>query len=180
MRKAKGIEPLFTRKDIDRWFEIFKEEAEDKMFTLLQAAGEMFVRYARLEGNYTDRTGNLRSSIGYVIVEEGSVTFESNFNKVRGQGENTALVRFTTKDGKAVRYATTGASGDGSEGQAKGRKLALELARSFRTGMVLIGVAGMEYAVYVEAMESKDVITAANIKTDAWMRKAIKTVFERA
>lgn len=154
MSKRVGIEPLFSDSDIDRWFDIFEDKAEIKMRTLLQAAGEMFVRYARLEGNYIDHTGNLRSSIGYVIVEDGDVK-EENFQ-----------------------IQHTGTEGD--EGKAKGRKLAKNLANTYNVGMVLIGVAGMEYAVYVEALESKDVITAANIKAEAWMKKAIRTVFRKA
>lgn len=119
----------------------------------LQAAGEMFVKYARESGMYINRTGNLRSSIGYVIVENGKM-LESNFEKTSG-------------------------GTDGEEGVQKAKRLASELANTYSTGLVLIGVAGMEYAIYVEAMESKDVITAANIKTEAWMKAAIKTVTGR-
>lgn len=149
-----GFTPLFTKRDIDRWIDIFTVRSDDKFYTLLQAAGEMFVKYARESGRYIDHTGNLRSSIGYVIVESGKVT---------------------DNDFKIVHAGT-----DGNEGVEKAKKLAHELANTYNSGMVLIGVAGMEYAVYVEAMESKDVITAANIKTEAWMRKAIRTVFRKA
>lgn len=153
MSKA-GFTPLFTQKDINKWVDIFTERSEEKMYTLLQAAGEMFVRYARESGRYIDHTGNLRSSIGYVIVKNGK-TASRNFKK---QDVGT----------------------EGSEGVNKAEKLARELANTHNTGLVLIGVAGMEYALYVEAMESKDVITGANVKTEAWMKAAIKAVFERA
>lgn len=149
-----GFTPLFSQKDIDRWVAIFTDRAEEKMYTLLQAAGEMFVRYARESGRYLNHTGNLRSSIGYVIVRNGSIA-HSDFQK-----QNIGT--------------------EGEEGVLKAKKLARELANTHSDGIVLIGLAGMEYAVYVEAMESKDVITAANIKTEEWMRTAIKTVFERA
>lgn len=149
-----GLTPLFTQQDINRWVDIFTDRAEEKMYTLLQAAGEMFVRYARESGRYFNHTGNLRSSIGYVIVRDGSVAY-SDFKK---QDVGT----------------------DGEEGAQKAKRLARELANTYSDGLVLIGLAGMEYALYVEAMESKDVITAANIKTEEWMRKAIQTVFERA
>ena len=145
-----GFTPMFTQSDIDRFVNQFVDRAEEKMYTLLQAAGEMFVRYARESGRYIDHTGNLRSSIGYVIVKNGK-TASRNFKK---QDVGT----------------------EGSEGVNKAEKLARELANTHNTGLVLIGVAGMEYAVYVEAMESKDVITGANIKTEAWMKAAIKSV----
>lgn len=149
-----GFTPLFTKRDIDRWVDIFTDRSEKKFYTLLQAAGEMFVKYARESGKYFNHTGNLRSSIGYVIVESGKI-MDDNF--------------------KIVHTGT-----DGNEGVMKAKKLAHKLANTYNTGFVLIGLAGMEYAVYVEAMENKDVITAANIKTEAWMKKAIRTVFERA
>lgn len=149
-----GFTPLFSQKDINKWVDIFTEKAEEKMYTLLQAAGEMFVKYARESGKYIDHTGNLRSSIGYVIARDGK-TLTDDF-----QLENVGT--------------------DGKEGLGKAKRLAREVAHTHNKGLVLIGVAGMEYAVHVEAMESKDVITAANIKTEAWMKQAIKTAFERS
>lgn len=145
-----GFTPMFTQRDIDRFVNQFVDRAEEKMYMLLQAAGEMFVRYARESGRYIDHTGNLRSSIGYVIVRNGKLA-SRNFKK---QDVGT----------------------EGSEGVNKAEKLARELANTYNTGLVLIGVAGMEYALFVEAMESKDVITGANIKTEAWMKAAIKSV----
>ena len=149
-----GLTPLFSKSDVNKWVKIFTDRAEEKFYTLLQAAGEMFVKYARESGTYFDHTGNLRSSIGYVVVKSGTL-YSENFEK-----QNVGT--------------------DGDEGVKKAKKLARELANTYNTGWVLIGVAGMEYAVYVEAMESKDVITAANIKTEEWLKKSIKTVFEKA
>ncbi len=154
MSRKAGFTPLFTKSDLNRWLKIFEDDVHAKTYTLLRAAGEMFVKYAREEGKYIDHTGNLRSSIGYVIVD-GGVIKEENF-QIQKTGE------------------------DGDTGLYKAKKLAKDLANTYNTGMVLVGVAGMEYAVYVEAMESKDVITAANIKTEEWMRKSIKAVFDRA
>ncbi len=148
-----GLTPLFTQKDIDKWVDAFTERAEEQMYKLLQGAGEMFVKYARESGRYIDHTGNLRSSIGYVIVNNGSIAYR-DFQK-----QNVGT--------------------EGNEGVQKAQRLARELANTHSKGLILIGLAGMEYAVYVEAMESKDVITAANIKTEDWMRTAIKTAFER-
>jgi len=145
-----GFTPMFTQGDIDSFVNRFVDRAEEKLLNMLTAAGEMFVRYARESGRYIDHTGNLRSSIGYVIVKNGKIA-SRNFKK---QDVGT----------------------EGSEGVNKAEKLARELANTHNTGLVLIGVAGMEYAVYVEAMESKDVITGANIKTEAWMKAAVKSV----
>ena len=46
--------------------------------------------------------------------------------------------------------------------------------------MVLICVAGMNYAAYVEAIDSLDVITAASIKAEDDLRKQVTKIFHRA
>lgn len=177
MRRT-GFTPMFTGQDIEDYIKAFAEQAEEKIYITLQAAGEMFVKYARESGLYNDITGNLRSSIGYVIAKDGEILTQSSFDKVRGRGENSQMVDFTTKDGKKVKYWAKGKSGDGDEGAMTGAKLAQELVSSHNTGLVLIGVAGMEYAIYVEAIESKDVIAGASIKTAEWLREAVRTVIE--
>jgi len=46
---------------------------------VLHRIGQEAVNWARENGNYTDRTGNLRNSIGYVIFKDGvDIAFEGN------------------------------------------------------------------------------------------------------
>ncbi len=89
----------------------------------LAAAGEQAVNAARTGHGYTDRTGNLTSSVGYVIVEDGTVVQESSFETVM----------------------------DGAKGSSEGRAFAESLAARYPAGIVLIVVAGMNYAAYVSA-----------------------------
>lgn len=149
-----NLDPLFSSSDLDRWTSIFQKKANEKIYTLLQAAGEQFVKLAREQGNYKDQTGNLRSSIGYIIVSDGAI-LDSNFQK---SGKGT----------------------EGDKGIENGNRIAKEVAKSYNNGMVLIGVAGMNYSVFVEAMEGLDVITGASIQTEQWMKKAIQSVFKKA
>lgn len=51
----------------------------------LSRIGEQFVNDARENGSYTDRTGNLRSSIGYVILKNGQQIGGGGFKG--GEGE---------------------------------------------------------------------------------------------
>lgn len=148
-----GLTPLFTMSDVNRWFDIFIDKSEEKLFKLLQAGGEIFVKHARESGRYNDHTGNLRSSIGYVITYKSKVLSE-NFEK-----QNVGT--------------------DGEKGVRKAKRLARELAATYNKGLVLICVAGMEYAVYVEAIESKDVVTAAVIKMKEDLHKRIESVFKK-
>lgn len=149
-----GLTPMFSSREVDKWFSHFTDKAEDKLYKTLQRAGETFVRYARLYGNYKDHTGNLRSSIGYVIVNDGDVVSE-NF-------------KLTAKPGS-----------DKKTGLKKARKLSRKLANTYSDGMVLICVAGMNYAAYVEAIDSLDVITAASIKANDDLRKQLIKIFAR-
>ena len=127
------------------------EGARIGSINVLTYVGLECVNEARKSGKYTDRTGNLRSSIGYAILEDGKVISKSAFEKVRGQGENDQLVNFNTKQGKSVRYWTKGQSGDGTEGSKTGQELINQLASKYSKGLVLVIVAGMDYAAYVEA-----------------------------
>jgi len=53
------------------------KRAEDVIIEQFQIVGEQFIADARNNGTYTDRTGNLRSSIGYIIFKDGEPLSES-------------------------------------------------------------------------------------------------------
>lgn len=178
-KRSSGLRPMWDKKQIHKVFEKLQERAEEYILQLLIRTGDKFITIARDEGQYDDWTGNLRSSIGYVIVKDGQIVGKSSFEKVQGAGENTKLVNFKTKDGKTVKYATKGASGDGSEGKKEGEQLAMDLVKTFTKGYVLIGVAGMKYAVFVEAMENKDVLTNAANKAEDFIKKESQLLFNR-
>ena len=93
--------------------------ARTKLIRHLKEVGEACVDEAVSNGNYKDNTGNLRSSIGYVVADDGAVRAEGGFY--------------------AFGY------GDGAD---IGREKAYLRAAS-STGVVLIIVAGMEYAEFV-------------------------------
>lgn len=87
------------------------------------------------EESWIDRTGNLRSSIGYIIVSEGRIIKYSDFAVVK----------------------------NGSDGPEAGKTLAEEIAKKYHSGYVLVVVAGMNYAEYVEAMDNKVVLVSAEL-----------------
>lgn len=98
--------------------------------------GEQCIIEARDSGNYTDQTGNLRSSIGYAVVWDGKVVQRDCIDKVK-QGD------------KGV--------SDGDDYLSKCIK------KRSRKGIVLIVTAGMNYAEYVEA-KGYNVLTSAELK----------------
>lgn len=147
-----GLTPLFTTKQLEKWFDHFQGKAEDKMLILLQAGGEKFIEIARRSGSYKDQTGNLRSSIGYVIAKDGKVVAE-NF-KESDKGSDKATGKF------------------------KGSRLAVEVSLSHAGGYVLVGVAGMEYAAAVEA-KGYEVVSGANTQCEKYLRDTLKSVFKK-
>lgn len=154
MVRKSGLTPMWTEREVERWFNRFIDRAEEQLYKLLQRAGEEFVKVARNSGKYDDHTGNLRSSIGYVIVINGEIVTE-NFEQSKKKGTDK----------------TTGVN--------QASRLAQDIAKIYDKGFVLIGVAGMQYAVYVEAMENKDVISSASIQTEEWIKRQSKTLFDK-
>lgn len=97
--------------------------------------------------SWYDQTGNLRSSVGYVIAHNKNIIQYSTFNQVK----------------------------QGSEGVKTGKDLAKELAKRYSNNYVLIVVAGMNYAEFVEAMDNKDVLAS----TELWAREQVPLMLEK-
>lgn len=98
--------------------------------------------------SWYDQTGNLRSSIGYAIYSYGRKQIESTFDSVLGS----------------------------SEGSEKGRKMVEELASKYSDTYALVVVAAMEYADYVESIDSKDVLAS----TEIYAKSEVKRYLEKA
>ena len=104
------------------------------------------VREARMKRKYIDRTGNLRSSTGYCVLYNGIVVHQSGFEAVKP----TAV-----------------------EGVKEGKKLLNNLISSHTVGIVLIVVAGMDYACFVEA-KGLNVLDTSEIKAKKLVKKTLK------
>lgn len=148
------IKQLFSQAELDKWFDIFEENAESALYEKLQEAGEYFVKLARESGTYQDQTGNLRSSIGYVIVKDGTL-LTKNFAKY-------------TKSKSEVNKPVNG--------DQIAEKLAVNIAGQIK-GFVLVGLAGMNYSVFVEA-KGLEVVSSSAMQTEMWLKKSIQTIFK--
>lgn len=74
----------------------------------LSYIGEGALRIAREQGSYTDRTGNLRNSTGYVIAVDGQVTTRAGFDSKNEDGAAFAEQLARTTEGKAVLVVCAG------------------------------------------------------------------------
>ena len=127
---------ITTAAEIDSYQKSVVKKIEGLVVSAFCTLGDKCVEVARsraAEDSWFDDTGNLRSSIGYVVVRNGIIIKRSSFEVVK----------------------------QGSEGAAEGKKLANKLARSCNKDFALIVVAGIHYAEYVEAMDNRVVLTSA-------------------
>lgn len=100
------------------------------------------------DDSWFDQTGNLRSSVGYAIYAYGEKKIQSAFNIV----------------------------GQGSKGRIEGKRFIDQLASEYLKAYALVVVATMNYANYVEALESKDVLAS----TELWAKGVIDTRIRKA
>lgn len=148
---AMGMTVQESLGDIGAWFEAELERCLAGLCRSLERIGLKTVAYARsrpMAESWIDRTGNLRSSIGYCVVRDGRLTGMSGFSPVGPS-----------------------ASEGPEEGTEFIRSLASELSDG---GIFLIIVAGMEYALYVEGRPNKDVLKSA----ERLLRDEIKKLCE--
>lgn len=110
------------------------------------------IRNRSAKESWIDHTGNLRSSIGFAVYEQGIKYMESAFAQVLS----------------------------GSEGSARGKKVINDLAKEYSKVYALVVIAGMEYAGEVEALESKDVLASTKIWATSIVEQRIKTAVDHA
>lgn len=129
-----GIQQITPQAQVDRYLEEQIARREKAIINALNYVGVQCINEGRKGGTYKDRTGNLRNSIGYVLVVNGIIKEKSAPIPI-GKDE----------DGLGARTMSMRQR---------------ELAARFPQGIVLIVVAGMNYASYVEAL-NYNVLTSA-------------------
>lgn len=140
-----GLRATFTKADIRK---ALRENFQNKLYLIflhgLRLVGEKAVAYARSINTYMDQTGNLRSSVGYIIYHDGR-QLERNFRQVL----------------------------EGSEGVTEGEKHATRKVP--KRGFALVVVAGMDYAVAVQA-KGYDVLDGAEIEAEKELERYMRSV----
>ena len=131
-----GIKCKTSSAEIEEYFDQRVKAIRQAQINNLVYVGEAAVKEARESGRYKDQTGNLRSSIGYCVLDNGKVIKESSFDVARG----------VWKDDKGRKHPYSG-----DAGSSEGREFLHTLISEHSKGLALIIVAGMNYAAYVEA-----------------------------
>ena len=74
-----GIQLLSSHQEIERTIAKRIERLEKALIYNFNYVGTVCVNEAKLTGSYKDRTGNLRASIGYIIVKDGKIVQSGGF-----------------------------------------------------------------------------------------------------
>lgn len=142
-----GIKANFDQGVVRKRFDKFIEAVERAQIKRLKYLGEICVKHARevpASTGFTDQTGNLRSSIGYMIFKNGVAIHES-YPQVK----------------------------EGNEGVVKGQTLAKKVGAKYIEGVALVVTAGMHYAVYLEA-KGRDVLTSSELLAKQELPKMVE------
>ena len=131
------IRQITPMSEIDRYTEQRLKGLEQAAIRTLAYCGELCLNVARSTNSYKDQTGNLRSSIGYVVTVDGRIVNQSDFETVK----------------------------KGGDGSKQGAAFAKQLVRRFPKGICLIVVAGMDYAVHVKN-RGYDVLDSSELTAD--------------
>lgn len=150
------IKPNFTAADIRARMNQEIERRKRGLINQLFYIGEECLTNARTphDGRYKNQTGNLCSSIGYCILDDGNIVHEGEWKSV------------------------SGGKGDGTEGKKQGVAFLHELAaQQTSKGIVFLMVAGMPYAQYVEAM-SLDVLDTSEQMAQRKIKEMLNRLFK--
>lgn len=153
-----GVKCSSSHQSIVAYFNAVIGIVKEEMINGLSFLGEQCIKKIRNRSNeesWIDRTGNLRTSIGYGVSDHGRRVVESAFKQVL----------------------------KGTQGAQEGKSLLEELTKQYADTYALIVVAGMNYADRVEAMESKDVLASTELwaknKLDDFVKRIVKKIEQR-
>ena len=133
-----GVKVSADTSAIDAYFKAVVDIACEELRNTFAYLGEECIKKVRerdQKESWIDRTGNLRSSIGYGVYDHGRKEIESTFKIVK----------------------------KGKNGPNEGKQLLESLAKQYADTYALVVVAGMNYADEVEALENKDVLASAEL-----------------
>lgn len=139
------IQSITSPSDIERFIAERIERNRKALIYNLHVVGEQVLNVARTTRSYQDQTGNLRSSVGYVIADNGKILTMSSFDVVK----------------------------NGKEGSNIGKEYIKDVVSKHPEGVALIVVAGMNYASYVSD-RGKDVIDSAELLADKLVPRMLK------
>jgi hypothetical protein len=152
-----GIKMTTPIEEVEAYINSKIDESEEIIIRRLAYVGEQCVNEARTGKSYLDQTGNLCSSTGYVLIKDGEIIQMSDFKPVKDGAEGK-------KDGEAYVKELAG----------------FQTAGKIKSGLVLIVVAGKNYAGYVANM-GYNVLDSAELLAEKLVPQLLSELgFEKA
>lgn len=170
-----GIKANFNMDDLKSYAEKWEENLMEDLKVAFQLACMEVVANAKRVNTYIDQTGNLRSSIGYVIYYNGK-EIESSFSATPAAKGAKYIQMGKNSKGEKYGHVKETPGGTGQDGAEKGLAYARSIANeSGNDGFVAVVVAGMEYALYVES-KGYDVLTGSTLRFPDIMKKHLASI----
>lgn len=141
------IKLVTPQSEIDAYIDQSIDKTLEVIVNTFLYVGVSCIREARDNGSYMDQTGNLRSSIGYVVVVDGQIVRKNVVDLVK----------------------------NGTEGTKEAEAFLERLASEHSSGICLIVVAGMNYASYVEG-RGYNVLTSAELLAERLVPQLLEQV----
>lgn len=133
-----------NKKEIQKYIKDYAKRIESVLIREMEIVVAKLENHAKDNAGYNDITGNLKNSIGGVVL----------------------------KDGIAVQYSGFG----GGEGGEVGESFINSLISSYGSGFVIIIVAGMDYATYVENVHQLNVLKKSELLLPSEMEKMFNRI----
>jgi hypothetical protein len=137
------IKQLTPMQEVRKYLNDSIERKTEVLIRITCYSGEAGLIVARINGSYFDRTGNLRSSIGYIVAKDGQIVETSGFTQVPPKQSQ---------------------QGDKFDGAKQGEDFARQIIKKYPQGIALVESAGMNYSGYVSA-KGYDVLDSAQAET---------------
>lgn len=135
---------LKNRKQLTRYLITYAARIERALIFNLEILVAQLENHAKLNAGYEDQTSNLKGSIGGVVLQDGRPITYRGFNSSGTEGRTTGLEFINSKIGE------------------------------YKKGFVILIVAGMEYATYVENFHGLNVLKKSELKMQAEFPKMLK------
>lgn len=146
-----------TKQSVYKMTEAALNTKRRAVFEAFRMAGEEAVTYARdVVNTYLDQTSNLRSSIGFTVAEKGVVKETSSFEQLPPKNPHP---------------------GDVYDGGDRGKTKVLQLVREAESSdFLLVLVAGMPYADYVQRLYHLDVLNGAGLVMEKELKENLSVI----
>lgn len=151
MRVKSKVPPIAIERFLNRALSLI---VEYMLEALVKLGEESIVRIRDIgpDDSWIDHTGNLRSSVGYSVYNNGIAYFHSTFATILS----------------------------GSTGSSEGRRMIIELAQEYSRVFALVVVAAMDYADLVEAIKGKDVLESTRGWAQSVVEKKLERAKDEA